>query len=116
MFGTVDPTNPKTLIVDIHNITYQRTITVYIPAQYVPGTAAPFIVTHDGPGMGRPDMSLPRVLDNMIAQHRVPAMIAIMVAHGGGDAQGSERGLESVSYTHLMNRKGYDIETPFTRR
>jgi len=94
VFGTVDPNNPKTLIVDIHNITYQRTITVYIPAQYVPGTAAPFIVTHDGPGMGRPDMSLPHILDNMIAQHRVPAMIAIMVSHGGGDAQGSERGLE----------------------
>ena len=31
-------------------IDYQRTITVYVPAQYVPGTAAPFIVTHDGPG------------------------------------------------------------------
>lgn len=94
IFGTVDPNNPKTLIVQTHPIDYQRTITVYIPAQYVPGTAAPFIVTHDGPAMGRPDMSLPHVLDNLIAQHRVPAMIAIMIAHGGGDAQGHERGRE----------------------
>ena len=94
VFGTVDPNNPKTLIVETHPIDYKRTITVYVPAQYVPGTAAPFIVTHDGPAMGRPDLSLPRILDNLIAQHRVPAMLAIMIAHGGGDAQGHERGLE----------------------
>ncbi|MCX6951856.1 MAG: alpha/beta hydrolase-fold protein [Verrucomicrobia bacterium] len=94
VFGTVDPQNPKTLIVETHPIDYRRTITVYVPAQYVPGTAAPFIVTHDGPALGKPDQSLPRVLDNLIAQRRVPAMIAIMVAHGGGDAQGHERGRE----------------------
>jgi len=94
VFGTVDPHNPKTLIVQTHPIDFQRTITVYIPRQYVPGTAAPFIVTHDGPGLGHPDLSLPRVLDNLIAQRRVPAMLAIMIAHGGGDAQGHERGRE----------------------
>ena len=33
VFGTVDPNNPKTLIVEIHPIDYQRTITVYIPSQ-----------------------------------------------------------------------------------
>ena len=93
-FGTVDPNNPKTLIVKSHPMSYKRTITVYIPSQYVAGTTAPFIVTHDGPRLGRPDMSLPHVLDNLIAQKRVPAMIAIMIANGGGDAQGSERGLE----------------------
>lgn len=93
-FGTVDPQNPKTLIVETHPIDYQRTITVYVPAQYVPGTAAPFIVTHDGPALGKPDQSLPRILDNLIAQRRVPVMLAIMVAHGGGDAQGHERGRE----------------------
>ncbi len=94
VFGTVDPHNPKTLIVQTHPIDFKRTITVYIPRQYVPGTAAPFIVTHDGPGLGHPDLSLPRVLDNLIAQQRVPAMLAIMIAHGGGDAQGHERGRE----------------------
>ena len=94
VFGTVDPNNPKTLIVETHPIDYKRAITVYIPGQYVPGTAAPFMVTHDGPGMGRPDTTLPRILDNMIAQHRLPAMIVVMVANGGGDAQGHERGLE----------------------
>src|SRR5947208_16858494 len=33
-FGTVDPNNPKTLIVETRNIDYKRAITVYIPAQY----------------------------------------------------------------------------------
>ena len=94
VFGTVDPSNPKTLIVATHPIDYKRTITVYVPAQYTAGTAAPFIVTHDGPGMGKPDMNFAHVLDNLIAQKRVPAMIAIMISSGGGDAQGHERGRE----------------------
>jgi enterochelin esterase-like enzyme len=94
VFGTVDPNNPKTLIVETHPAPYKRTITVYIPSQNVPGTPAPFMVTHDGPGLGRPDMNLPRILDNMIAQHRLPALILVMIANGGGDAQGNERGLE----------------------
>lgn len=93
-FGKVDPNNPKTLIVETHPAPYTRTITVYMPSQYVPGAAAPFIVTHDGPQMGHADLSLPHILDNLIAQHRVPVMLAIMIANGGGDAQGSERGLE----------------------
>ena len=94
VFGTVDPHNPKTLIVETHPAPYERTITVYIPSQYVPGMTAPLMVTHDGPGLGRPDTTLPRILDNMIAQHRLPALILVMIANGGGDAQGNERGLE----------------------
>jgi enterochelin esterase-like enzyme len=93
-FGTVDPNNPKTLVVETHPAPYKRTITVYIPSQYSAGTAAPFIVTHDGPQQGQPDMTLPHILDNMIAQHRLPAMLVVMIANGGGDAQGCERGLE----------------------
>lgn len=94
VFGTVDPNNPKTLIVETHPIDYKRTVTVYVPAQYKAGTAAPFLVTHDGPGLGKPDMNLPRILDNLIAQKRVPALILIMISSGGGDAQGHERGRE----------------------
>jgi enterochelin esterase family protein len=94
VFGTVDPNNPKTLIVETHPID--------IPAQYVPGSAAPFLVTHDGPGLGKPDMNLPHLLDNLIAQHRVPAMIAIMISSGGGDAQGHERGREYDTMSGLF--------------
>jgi enterochelin esterase-like enzyme len=93
VFGTVDPNNPKTLVVETHAIDYVRQITVYIPAQYKPGDKAPFMVCHDGP-KGKPDLTLPRILDNLIAQKRVPALIAIMIANGGGDAQGHQRGKE----------------------
>src|SRR5262249_52733904 len=69
-----------------------RDITVYVPAQYVPGTPAPLIVTADA--YGARGNQLPTILDNMIADKRVPAAVAVMIANGGGDGQGSERGLE----------------------
>ena len=94
VFGKPDPNNAKTLIVETHPRDYQRTITVYVPAQYKKGTTAPLIVTHDGPRLGEPDTVLPRILDNLIAQKRVPPMVAVMIQNGGGDAQGSQRGLE----------------------
>lgn len=89
-FGTPDPHNPAKLIVTTsHPAPYTRRVTVYIPTQYRPGTAAPFIVGADGP-----DPLLFTTLDSLIAEHRVPVMIAISISNGGGDAQGSERGLE----------------------
>ena len=89
-FGTADPTDPAKMVVTTsHPAPYTRHVAVYVPKQYVPGTAAPFIVGADGP-----DRALFTALDNLIAQHRVPAMIAISIGNGSGDAQGSERGLE----------------------
>ncbi|WP_263358330.1 alpha/beta hydrolase [Acidicapsa ligni] len=89
-FGTVDPTDPAKLLVPTnHPAPYTRRVTVYIPQQYVPGTVVPFIVGADGP-----DRELFTVLDNLIAEHRVPVMVAISIGNGSGDAQGSERGLE----------------------
>ena len=93
VFGTVDPKNPKTLIVDTHEIDYKRQITVYIPQQYEAGTPAPFMVCHDGP-KGKPNLTLPRILDNLIHARRIPPIICIQMANGGGDAQGHERGKE----------------------
>jgi iron(III)-enterobactin esterase len=93
-FGTVDPNNPRTLIVETHEKPWTRAVTVYIPAQLDRRKPAPFIVTHDGPKLGEPDPSLPRVLDNLIHQQRVPPMVAVMIQNGGGDAQGHQRGLE----------------------
>jgi len=88
--GTVDPADPAKLVVTTsHSAPYTRRVAVYIPLEYVPGTAAPFIVGADGP-----DRSLFIALDHLIAQHRVPAMVAISIGNGGGDAQGSQRGLE----------------------
>ena len=90
-FGKVDPKNPKTLIVETHPIDYKRTVGVYIPAQYKPGTEAPFMVVHDGPGQAS---GYKTILDNLIAQKRIPPLILIAIANGGGDAQGHERGKE----------------------
>ncbi|MEO8884699.1 MAG: alpha/beta hydrolase-fold protein [Mucilaginibacter sp.] len=89
-FGTPDPANPASLIVTTsHPAPYTRQVAVYVPKQYVAGTAAPFIVGADGP-----DNLLFTVLDNLIAEGKVPPMIAISLGNGSGDAQGSERGLE----------------------
>jgi enterochelin esterase-like enzyme len=102
--GTPDPADPAKLIVTTsHPAPYARKIAVYIPAQYVPGTAAPFIVGADGP-----DRLLFTVLDNLIAERKVPAMIAISIGNGSGDAQGSERGLE---YDTMSGRYAEFVET-----
>ena len=88
--GSPDPADAARLkVTTSHPAPYSRKVTVYIPQQYAAGTAAPFIVGADGP-----DPLLFTTLDNLIAEHRVPTMIAISIANGGGDAQGSERGLE----------------------
>ena len=102
-FGMPDPNDPAKLIVTTsHPAPYTRRVTVYVPKQYVPGTIAPFIVGADGP-----DPLLFTVLDNLIAEHRVPAMIAISISNGGGDAQGSERGLE---YDTMSGRYAQFVE------
>ena len=89
-FGTPDPADPAKLIVTTsHPAPYTRTVAVYVPKQYVPGSVAPFIVGADGP-----DSLLFSALDALIARHKVPVMIAISIGNGSGDAQGSERGLE----------------------
>ncbi len=84
-------------------VPYTRKVCVYVPKQYVPGTPAPFIIVQDGLHYTN---VLSKVLDNLIAEHRVPVMIAVMINSGGGDAQGSERGLEydtlSAKYTNFI--------------
>ncbi|HUP05352.1 MAG TPA: alpha/beta hydrolase-fold protein, partial [Bryobacteraceae bacterium] len=89
-FGVPDPNDPAKLIVTTsHPAPYTRRLAVYVPKQYVPGTVAPFIIGADGP-----DQRLFTALDGLIAEHRVPVMIAISIGNGSGDAQGSQRGLE----------------------
>jgi enterochelin esterase-like enzyme len=89
-FGTADPKNPAKLIVTTsHAAPWTRKVTVYVPNEYVRGTVAPFIVGADGP-----DWMLFTAIDGLIAEKKVPVMIAVSIQNGGGDAQGSERGLE----------------------
>ncbi len=89
-FGTVDPAEPAKLVVTTsHPAPYTRKVAVYVPTQYQRGSVVPFIVGTDGP-----DRPLFSALHRLIAQKKVPVMIAISIGDGGGDAQGSERGLE----------------------
>ncbi len=103
-FGTIDSADPAKLVVTTsHPAPYTRRVAVYVPNQYVPGTVAPFIVGADGP-----DPMLFAALDHLIAQHRVPAMVAISIGNGSGDAQGSQRGLE---YDTMSGRYAEFVET-----
>jgi enterochelin esterase-like enzyme len=103
-FGTPDPADPAKLIVTTsHPAPYTRRVAVYVPKPYVPGAVAPFIVGADGP-----DQLLFTALDNLIEQKRLPVMIAISIGNGGGDAQGSQRGLE---YDTMSDRYAGFVET-----
>lgn len=102
-------------------VPYQRKVCVYVPRQYVAGKPAPFLVAQDGLGYRN---TLPRVLDNLIHDKRVPVLIAILINSGGGDAQGSERGLEydtvSGKYaefieTEVLPKIEQDYQVKFTR-
>lgn len=76
-------------VVSSHPAPYTRKVAVYVPKQYVPGTVAPLLVGADGP-----DPALFVALDNLIAQKRLPVMIAVSIGNGSGDGPGSQRGLE----------------------
>ena len=93
-FGTPDPADPAKLnVTTSHPAPYTRHVAVYVP----------FTVGADGP-----DRLLFTVLDNLIAAHKVPVQIAISIGNGGGDAQGSERGLE---YDTMSGRYAEFVET-----
>ncbi len=99
---------------------YKRKVSVYIPHGYVVGRAAPFIVIQDAMTKD----ILPKILDNMISQRRLPPMVAIFISSGGGDGKGSERGLEydtvSESYAvfienEVLPRIEKDYKATFTK-
>ena len=100
-FGTPDPDDPGEADRDdepsraVHAARWRCTSR----SSTSPGTAAPFIVGADGP-----DRLLFTALDNLIAQKRVPAMIAISIGNGSGDAQGSQRGLEYDTMSRPVRR------------
>jgi len=84
---------------------YRREVFVYIPAGYKPGAEAPLLVVQDGRDYAA---RVAAALDGLIAQHRVPKIVAVMIQSGGGDAQGSERGLE---YDTMSGRYAEFVES-----
>lgn len=81
---------------------FDRSVAIYVPAQYVAGTPAPFMVVQDGRAFY--ESTMVPVLDNMIAAKRLPVMIAVFVEPGpdGGTPDG-ERSFEydSVSEDYV---------------
>src|SRR5438045_1628902 len=60
---------------------FMRGVWVYVPKQYVEGSAAPFIVVQDGQGYVA---RVETVLDNLIADKKLPAMVAVLINPGPG--------------------------------
>ena len=83
----------------------ERRIFVYVPAAYRDGTAAPVLVTHDGPG--QLDL-LRNALDNLTVSpdpaRRLPPFVVIAVENGGNDGKNSERGLEYDTMSDRLAR------------
>jgi enterochelin esterase-like enzyme len=78
-----------------------RQVMVYVPTQYVTGTPAPFMVVQDGTQFYGWIPLLSTVLDNLINAKKVPPIVLVLPSNGGGDAVGSERGLEYDTVSSL---------------
>ena len=80
-------------------VPYTRELAVYVPAGHDSAAAAPFIVVNDG--MGWVEGVAP-TLDTLIAEGRIPPIVAVFVDSGGDDSVGSQRGLEYDSVSGLF--------------
>jgi enterochelin esterase-like enzyme len=111
--------------------TFQRQVAVYIPAGYVPNTPTPFIVVQDGQGYAGPADAaananvqtdrafMPPMLDNLIAEKRIPPIVAVLVAPGPGGQRTIEYDTVSDRYTNfveteLLPRITRDHQVAFT--
>jgi enterochelin esterase family protein len=92
---TMDSTESK-FYPTANGMPFKRAVAVYIPPGYVPGTPAPCIVAADQYGLR--NNQLPTILDNMLADHRLPAMVAIMIAPGPGGERSIEYDTVSTKY------------------
>ena len=74
-------------------VPYTRGVAVYVPAATKPARRRRSSSCRTACRRATAT-TVPPTLDNLIHEKRVPAMVAVMVHNGGGDAQGSQRGLE----------------------
>ncbi len=95
----------KTLEPAKKEVRQERKIFVYVPAAYRDGTAAPFLIIHDGPGqMGLVRNALDNLTISKDPNRRLPPFIAIAVENGGNDGKNSERGLEYDTMSDRLAR------------
>lgn len=74
-------------------LTFSRSITYFIPAQYVDGTEAPFMVSSDG-FFGGLRTTVQNLADDPNPDHHVPPLVIIGIGAGPNLAPNSERSLE----------------------
>ena len=95
----------KTLEPEKKPVRTERKISAYVPAAYKDGTAAPFLIIHDGPGqMGLVRKALDNLTISKDPNRKLPAFIAIAVENGGNDGKNSERGLEYDTMSDRLAR------------
>jgi len=80
-------------------MSFTRGIRVYVPAQYVDGTPAPVMVVQDG-FQG----DLQTATNNLIEEGSMPPVVLVFVDNGGGNAKGSQRGLEYDTVSDRYSR------------
>lgn len=85
---------------------YTRDVWVYVPAGYVAGSVLPLMVDHDGRADAVIQTTLIAVMDNLIAERRLPMMGGLFIANGG-DGRPSQRSLE---YDTVSGNYGEYIE------
>lgn len=90
---------------------FSRAVAVYVPAQYQPGSAAPFMVVMDGVSYF---LSIAPVLDNLIHAGALPALIAVFVEPGPNG--GVDEGQRSVEYDTLSEDWVTFVETELLPR
>jgi iron(III)-enterobactin esterase len=107
--------------------TFQRQVMVYIPAGYTLNTPTPFIVVQDGQTYVGDDANprtdrafIPPMLDNLIYEKRIPAIVAVLVAPGPGPQRSIEYDTVSDRYTNfveteLLPRITKDYQVAFTK-
>ena len=98
------------IVTTSHPGQWTRTVDVYVPAQYVRGTEAPFIVFGDGGATGAyPGRDLFAILAPQQQPRPGAPLVRIGIGAGGQDAQGSERGREydavSGTYAEWVERE-----------
>ena len=74
-------------------LTFTRTIKVWVPQQYVDGTASPFMVSSDGFYAGLQTV-VQNLADDPSPAHRVPPLVIIGIQNGPDVHPNSERSLE----------------------
>jgi enterochelin esterase-like enzyme len=78
-----------------------RPVSVYIPAQYQPGSEAALMVLQDGPSYLK-NFKTDVVLDHLIARKQVPVIVAVFVGNGGRQHRSEEYDSLGPQYSRFV--------------